>query len=684
MLNEFFQNRITSNKWLVGLGSHGLWPFIALILILTIVLPPLDFTADSVPNGDHASNSMLVLQAKHFGLFHGNYSRVGFYHPGPYFLYVMAAGEWLFYDLLGIVTSPEAAHRIAIAISNLALLGIVFGIVRRYLENQALAACVALLGLGVVLSRIPLLNSVWPPHMYIVPALLFTVAIWDIMRGEARSLWVAALAGGIMIHGHASNLGLVPLMFLGTIAGGLVLRKTNHEAITPTAIWAWIRPHVPAAAIVFAIFVTPYLLQTLTHWPGETLKYFQQSGKADNTLVESLNYSVDYWGHRMWIIAAALFVFALAQTGTRQAAPAGPEPKPARRDVLAFGAVFVITSSAMVFYGIKGVDNLSHNYIGLWYLGAIGGLALIMSAIALRYAGPWLKRSAALALLIAASALLIVFRYPFPPPWHLNQDAPSARAALEAIYADAGASDVVIDLDHAPEAWTYVWRFSLALFETNARDKMGSICVPARNWNISFHDDIRCTSDAVVKAMSTGKVYFISNRDLDKRIFTLITTFGDLNVYREDDLAQIFSGYEPSSKNAHFENGLLFGDGWGRVEPHRVWQRQTEAKLNLFVSASSTPRTAKLVIAAFIPVDSVTQNVEISSNGSLIDSFVLSDAYRTRVVSVPLPASANSQIVPITVKVDELRAPSDWIDSGDKRRLGVNLRKISIVAEPSP
>jgi hypothetical protein len=48
--------------------------------------------------GDFAANSLLIQKAKSLSLFTGNYSCVGFNHPGPTILYVLTAGEVFFFD----------------------------------------------------------------------------------------------------------------------------------------------------------------------------------------------------------------------------------------------------------------------------------------------------------------------------------------------------------------------------------------------------------------------------------------------------------------------------------------------------------------------------------------------------------------------------------------------------------
>src|SRR6185295_9336068 len=82
--------------------------FLAAIILGAILLNnarPI-FSDAHYETGDLAANSLQVIRAKHFELVLGNYSRFGFYHPGPAFFYVYAAGEALFHDVLGIVPTP--------------------------------------------------------------------------------------------------------------------------------------------------------------------------------------------------------------------------------------------------------------------------------------------------------------------------------------------------------------------------------------------------------------------------------------------------------------------------------------------------------------------------------------------------------------------------------------------------
>jgi len=92
-----------------GRGRRRPWftwaPPFAVILAILCFPNRFLFTRRLYEQGDAGANSILITQAKHFTLLVGNYSREGFNHPGPAYLYVQAAGEWLLDDTLHLFTS---------------------------------------------------------------------------------------------------------------------------------------------------------------------------------------------------------------------------------------------------------------------------------------------------------------------------------------------------------------------------------------------------------------------------------------------------------------------------------------------------------------------------------------------------------------------------------------------------
>ena len=64
---------------------------------------------------DMGADSILIEQARPFTLLVGNYSREGFNHPGPAFLYIQAWGKSVFWALLRVVPTPWNGQLIGLA-----------------------------------------------------------------------------------------------------------------------------------------------------------------------------------------------------------------------------------------------------------------------------------------------------------------------------------------------------------------------------------------------------------------------------------------------------------------------------------------------------------------------------------------------------------------------------------------
>ena len=128
------------------------------------------FTSPEYEDADMAANSILIEQARRFTLLVGNYSRVGFNHPGPAFLYVQAWGESLFYDVLHLVPTAWNGQLIGLYLLNAAVRA---GRWRSSTAGPArsagrLAACAVLAAVRGSLHP-AVFNSDWMPYLY-VPA----------------------------------------------------------------------------------------------------------------------------------------------------------------------------------------------------------------------------------------------------------------------------------------------------------------------------------------------------------------------------------------------------------------------------------------------------------------------------------------------------------------------------------
>src|SRR5262245_1316402 len=151
---------------------------------------------------DYAANSLLVLKAKRLELLHGHYSRMGFYHPGPALLYVLAAAELVLHDWLKVVPAPHNAHMIGHLLLNAILVAGAVSIVARAAGRRAAAAT----GLAflVYFAREGQLSCHWFAYTFFLVYLPFQVAAASVAAGRAAHLGWLALTAGLCVHSHAS------------------------------------------------------------------------------------------------------------------------------------------------------------------------------------------------------------------------------------------------------------------------------------------------------------------------------------------------------------------------------------------------------------------------------------------------------------------------------------------------
>ena len=92
------------------------WATTAIALALTLIRNAYLFTTHIHEDGDFALNSILVNHTHTSVQLVGNYSRVGFDHPGPAYIYVLSAGQTIFHDLLHIVPTQYDGQLVGVSI----------------------------------------------------------------------------------------------------------------------------------------------------------------------------------------------------------------------------------------------------------------------------------------------------------------------------------------------------------------------------------------------------------------------------------------------------------------------------------------------------------------------------------------------------------------------------------------
>jgi hypothetical protein len=439
----------------------GRWVWLAAfaaVATLLLARSPFLFTRRLYETADEAANSILVLQAMHFTLLHGNYSLEGFFHPGPAYLYVMAAGQWLFRDVTHLVPTPWNGQLIAILLLNSAEVATVAWVVYRWAGSVWAAAVAVALVIGLAAAvdvNVPavinrdILGANWFPDMYVPTFLAFVVAAASVAAGRTSHLGVLAATGWLAIHGHAEFLFFVPL--IAAAAAAAVLWPARH------APWDAVRrflrhrrSHYLPALAISALFALPIVADLVLHWPGEFGMYwhYARSGRAGHhPLGEVVRYVLWYWapgplwlGLLVMVAATAAALTVAIKLGSRIAATPAAAGLP--RFILAAVWICAVTTAAMIFYGARGLDTVNSRYVGFFYW-SVPLLTFIVIAAGLITA----LRSARTTRLVAAGALLVALGAGLVSPAlraDVHDNEPALVPAMAAVAARAHGRLIVL------------------------------------------------------------------------------------------------------------------------------------------------------------------------------------------------------------------------------------------------
>ncbi len=427
-------------------------PF-ALLFALLCARNSFLFTTRLYEQGDAGANSILITQAKHFTLLIGSYSREGFHHPGPAYMYVQALGEYLFLNALHVVPTAWNAHVLAVFVLDSAFLALAVGIVYGWTRSLAGAAATFAVFIGLAVVYPQVVNSDWMPYLYVPTYVVFLLAAGSVTAGRAADLWILALSGWFLIHGHACFLLFVPVITLAVLAATAaghrrgMLRSIRSFFAEQRKAW------IPAA-VISVVFAFPIVLNLILHWPGDFGQYLSY-GNSGGTLGLAGHYTAaqvtDYvlwfwWPHaNAWLAPVLLLVAALGVI-------VGLARGPLRRFLIALLALNVVSTLAFVLYTAVGIDDLFSRYIGYFYWSAplIMVLIIVLGVVdALRLRSRRILRAAAPAVAVLAAAAAFITLAVLPgtrtSTGDINESLPAAVAALA---ARSPGKTIALEVDH--------------------------------------------------------------------------------------------------------------------------------------------------------------------------------------------------------------------------------------------
>jgi hypothetical protein len=453
-------------------------PWVMLFAVLVIRNRYL-FTAHLYEQGDSGADSILIEQAKRFTLLVGNYSREGFNHPGPAYMYVQAAGQTLF-TVTHLVPTAWNGQLLTVYAMNAGFFALAAGVVYGWTRSlRGVLACLAVAAaFGVAYPAV--LSSNWMPDMYVVPYFAFVVAAASVAARRSQDAWIMAFTGWFLIHGHACFLFFVPVITCAV----LVVVLWPYRRAPLTAVRSFFanqrRVWVPVA-VISAVFALPIVINLALHWPGDFGKYFSYGSSSQaggHGLLQVVRYAAQFWWPHAYAGAVPILAYGIAGTLTWRLTRGS-----LRRFLVSLLVFNVVSTIAFLCYAAIGIDDLTEQYIGYFYWSA-PAITLLVALVALVQALP--PRPGLAAAAAVAAAAVVAFAVVPGTSTSLRDNDPDLPAAVATLAADAGGRTIVLTID--PVTWIEATGFLVQGERTGVR-----ACVVGSYWTYLMSSQFICT-----------------------------------------------------------------------------------------------------------------------------------------------------------------------------------------------
>jgi hypothetical protein len=427
---------------------------------------------------DEALNSLLVNRAEHFQQLEGNYSRVGFHHPGPAFLYVLAAGQTFFHGILHAVPTPYNGQLLGSLLFVAVLIALAVTVIYRCV-GSTLAAGVACGAIYLFAAHHSMLGVAWFPFLYMAPYLLFLVTGAALAAGATRELPLFVLSAGFLAHGHVSFLMFVSVTTVAVGACWLMRHRTGLRAELNLHRRATI-----SSLILLALFALPVVLQIVLHYPGPWGKYllYVHNGNAvPRTARDVARFFGWYWSHSapLGLIVGAVVVAGILMIG---------EHNPF------YGYLYgllALQSVLTVYYVARGVDLLAevNRYVGFFYL-TVPLLLIVTAAVQLTVRLTALRPLESTVALAAVAVVVLVLAALTSEPKDKNRNRIAYQQLAAALANDPARSGRVVALDFRHDQWSNAAGLGIA-----AERRRLPWCVRNPRWANMFTSRYICRSD---------------------------------------------------------------------------------------------------------------------------------------------------------------------------------------------
>ena len=486
--------------WIPGLVAlAAAAPMLASAISVLIQRPVIYF------DGDQAVDEMALIRAGHLAQLVGNYSRVGWEHPGPAWFYALA----VIYEPLG---GESWAFVVATLIFQAVVALLILYVCWRIAGLPLVAAGSVLLLVYMALMGDQLFRNVWPPFAVILPMLLLLLLAALGAAGSNPALAAALVAGSFEAQTHVGTAPTVAVV----VATAIVLRVVMERKATSQPRWSvraperWDRPlAIAALALLVAMWIPP-LIDEATGHPGNLSVLFtffttHGSQRGFHAAVSALGRFVDVFEFPKltsfgdadvstpsngYIAAAAAFAAvcgALAVAGARVK----------DRFVLAIGVILLAAMGAITL-SIRDVFGVVYDYLLLWVTTL--PVAFLLGCVALAVRRPPDLRArvparvrvplalvGALVLVALGAGQAVAFVALPPDPLAVQHTDRLSSAAVSAVSADPG-QPVLIEPTRIA-TWTVAAGVGLQLVKHGHPIRVES------QWTFMFGSQARVTGD---------------------------------------------------------------------------------------------------------------------------------------------------------------------------------------------
>ncbi|WP_298625779.1 hypothetical protein [uncultured Legionella sp.] len=643
-----------------------MWSLLFLAVLLCLLVGNFaEINALHTESGDFAADSLLIQDAKSFKLLVGHYSWLGFNHPGPAILYVLALGELIFFDWLHMVPSPFSGQLIAVAFYNAFWIVLLVRLLYKIVHPIHLSVLFLSFFLGcAALINHTFYSGPWPPALFFFPFTVFLLAITLFQESRVDSLYSLALSMGVLINGYASFIVLLGLLFSFALIYNYWIYPGNNKILSKGYFIAHKKNLVIALAL-FVLFLIPIFIQTAIDFPGPLADYIRY-GRDDkgHKFVEAIRFVAFYWGGLLPLSLGMLVCFLGVLCYKKHWIT-----ELYTSSICSLCATLLFTSLIFLYYAKNGVRELLSTYVG-WFYYAVPALFIAMFLVVV-----FRKINKKQSSVLSASVLIAAFfflgyqnfrevRAIAPAITHYQPDLIQLYDALNQHKTEGR---LVFNFNYDSNGLD-LWSSVMALAALAKREHNDLFCVN-NSWQISFTKAAKCTKFESIH----NKHFFFQHSDVisDFKPFFKTDIVAVYNVERFDLTHVKFISTQELLKSP---TQKIFEHGWSGLEFDYVWTEGKQSSMVFNLDKGFSGQIGLELVATLPQLDFI-QEVSFYINGQYIKKARFSFADNRKLILLPVHSSPQQIHVELRVKSPVLTIKGIYLE---KKRLGVALFGVAI------